>query len=111
MLIGYASNASGIQVEEERLDGELIPPLDGLQAAISFYLAAKTLRIFWLTLYSFALPRFRIAFLTMVSFSILTVSAYMPLLVAKSSSTFWALTGLGIFLEIAPNYAYFHCRS
>jgi len=105
-LIGYASNAAGIQVEEKIEGEEVIPPFEGLQAAIAFYLAAKCLRVFWFIVYSFALPRFRIPFLVMIAVSIVTVSAYIPLLVLKSSTTFWVLTGLGIFLDVAPNYAF-----
>ncbi|PVF91698.1 hypothetical protein CPB86DRAFT_718994 [Serendipita vermifera] len=75
-----------------------------LRSAIGFFLVAKALRIAILLVYAWALPRFRIAHLVQIFFTIIPCLFFFRLFFVSSVVDAMAVFALGVVLDIVGKY-------
>ena len=102
LLIGYVVNAGSIHAEPE--DPNYLK-LDTLQAAMSFFIVARAIRLAFSLVYSIALPRFKISFLGHALLQIISIALYMPLIWTTGQTPFWVFMSLGMAFEMFIRYA------
>ena len=102
LLIGYTVNAGSIHSEAE--DPTYLK-LDTLQAAMSFFIVARAIRLAFSLVYSIALPRFKISFLGYALLQIISIALYMPLIWTTGQTPFWVFMSLGMAFEMFIRYA------
>lgn len=125
LLVGYSSMISSIELEpiepaevehsaslaSEAFRSEslatryhLVDFHDALQAAVSFLLAAKLLRLSLYLLYAYKLPRFRKSLLLSALQFLLPCALWFPLLWVTSQGTVVGLAAAAIGVELGGRY-------